>query len=197
MRKIVSAIFASAAASCLLFLMQSLVHIDEPGLQAKEPFKLPPFVHDVREEELVTKLIVSADTVEPENPPKTARYEIEIDKSHVKSDFSAVHFQPARLAKLDLAHNNGEYLPIFRAPPNYPERAIQLGLCGFVDLSYTVTTAGKVRDPIVIASSAKLFESAAKKAALKYKYKPRRRAGTAVEVPGVEIRIRFQLEEGC
>ena len=93
--------------------------------------------------------------------------------------------------------NDGEYLPIFRAPPSYPRRAQERGLCGYVDLSYTVTSSGSVRDPFVLGSSSKMFENNAKKAALKYKYKPRQVGGKPVDVPGVEIRVRFEMEEGC
>jgi protein TonB len=54
-----------------------------------------------------------------------------------------------------------------------------------------------VRDPEVIASTSSMFESAAKKAALKYKYKPRQVGGKPVDVPGVEIRVKFEMEGGC
>nr|MBX2849663.1 energy transducer TonB [Acidiferrobacterales bacterium] len=93
--------------------------------------------------------------------------------------------------------NDGEYLPIFRAPAVYPRRAQERGLCGWVDLMYTVTASGGVTDPTVTASSSSLFESSAKKAALKYKYKPRQVAGKPVDVAGVEVRIKFEMEDGC
>ena len=44
-------------------------------------------------------------------------------------------------------------------------------------------------------STSSLFERAAKNAVLKFKYKPRVVDGKPVEVPGVETRIRFQLEK--
>jgi protein TonB len=52
-----------------------------------------------------------------------------------------------------------------------------------------------VRDPIVLQSTSKLFERAAIRAVLKFKYKPRVVDGVPVEVPGVKTRISFQLED--
>ena len=58
-----------------------------------------------------------------------------------------------------------------------------------------VTTAGTVKDPIVLQSTSSLFERAATRAVLKFKYKPRVVDGVPVEVPGVKTRITFQIEE--
>ena len=82
----------------------------------------------------------------------------------------------------------------------------------YVDLSFTVTKEGEVRDPVAVktvlcgitreeteqnGTSEKLrseFEKAAIKAVLAFKYKPRIIDGDAVEVPGVETRITFKQE---
>jgi protein TonB len=89
----------------------------------------------------------------------------------------------------------GDYLPIVRVAPVYPARALSRGLEGYVDLSFTVTTAGTVRDPIVIFSTSSLFERAASQAVLKFKYKPRVVDGVPVDVPGVKTRITFKIED--
>ena len=57
-----------------------------------------------------------------------------------------------------------------------------------------MTSAGTVRDAVVINSSSSMFERNAVKAALKYKYKPRQVGGKAVDVPDVAILISFQVE---
>jgi protein TonB len=62
-------------------------------------------------------------------------------------------------------------------------------------MSFTVTTAGTVRDPIVMFSTSSLFERAATRAVLKFKYKPRVVDGVPVDVPGVKTRISFQIED--
>ena len=88
----------------------------------------------------------------------------------------------------------GDYLPIVRVAPVYPARALSRGLEGYVDLAFTVTTTGTVRDPVVIQSTSSLFERAAIRAVLKFKYKPRVVDGVPVDVPNVKTRITFKIE---
>jgi protein TonB len=89
----------------------------------------------------------------------------------------------------------GDYLPIVRVAPVYPARALSRGIEGYVDMSFTVTTTGSVKDPVVDFSTSSLFERAATQAVLKFKYKPRVVDGQPVEVPGVKTRITFKIEE--
>ena len=88
-----------------------------------------------------------------------------------------------------------EYLPIVRVAPVYPARALARGLEGYVDMSFTVTTAGTVKDPIVSFSTSTSFDRAALRAVLLYKYKPRVVDGVPVEVPNVKTRISFKIQE--
>jgi protein TonB len=89
----------------------------------------------------------------------------------------------------------GDYLPIVRVAPVYPARALSRGLEGYVDLSFTVTSTGTVKDPVILYSTSSLFERAALRAVLKFKYKPRVVDGVPVEVPNVKTRISFQIED--
>ena len=89
----------------------------------------------------------------------------------------------------------GDYLPIVRVAPVYPARALSRGIEGYVDMGFTVTTTGTVKDPIVLFSTSSLFERAAARAVLKFKYKPRVVDGVPVDVPGVKTRITFKIED--
>ena len=62
-------------------------------------------------------------------------------------------------------------------------------------MSFTVTTTGTVKDPVVMFSTSSLFERAAIRAVLKFKYKPRVVDGVPVEVPNVKTRITFKIED--
>ena len=57
-----------------------------------------------------------------------------------------------------------------------------------------MTTTGTVRDPVVLQSTSSLFERAAIRAVLKFKYKPRVVDGIPVDVPNVKTRITFKIE---
>ena len=89
----------------------------------------------------------------------------------------------------------GDYLPIVRVAPVYPARALSRGLEGYVDMAFTVTTTGTVKDPVVMFSTSSLFERAATRAVLKFKYKPRVVDGVPVDVPNVKTRITFKIED--
>jgi len=102
---------------------------------------------------------------------------------HTRESFDSVYFA------------EGDYLPIVRVAPVYPARALSRGLEGYVDLSFTVTTTGTVRDPVVMFSTSSLFERAALRAVLKFKYKPRVVDGVPVDVPNVKTRISFKIED--
>ena len=99
----------------------------------------------------------------------------------------------AQIGRTAMTVSDGEYLPIVKVAPIYPMRALQRRLEGFVVVEFVVTTAGSVRDVIVVESSEPLFEQAAIEAALKFKYKPRVVDGTPIEVAGVRNRITFKL----
>jgi len=134
----------------------------------------------------------------PETPPETPPQ----DMDNIDPDAPTIDIgRPEITANTDIGGPGGmniaegDYLPIVRVAPVYPSRALSRGLEGFVDMSFTVTTAGTVKDPIVLQSTSSLFERAATRAVLKFKYKPRVVDGVPVEVSGVKTRITFELED--
>jgi len=85
-------------------------------------------------------------------------------------------------------------LPLVRVEPQYPPQAAKRGLEGWVQLQFTVTTAGSVDDVTVVKSSNVVFESAAVAAVRKWKYEPQMRAGTAIATTGLNVVLRFKME---
>jgi periplasmic protein TonB len=86
--------------------------------------------------------------------------------------------------------------PIVRVPPDYPPRAQARGTEGWVQIRFSVTPTGTVRDPVVIGAEPRdVFEDAALKAIARWRYNPRVDAGVAVERVGLETVIRFELEK--
>lgn len=198
-RYIISIVVGSIVTISLLFVMQLLIVTGKQALtDPRERHKLE-FVRVKRNENLnVEDVIPEKPPKPPETPPETPPQ----DMDNVNPDAPTVNIAPPQVdtsgdiggpGGMNIAE--GDYLPIVRVAPVYPSRALSRGLEGFVDLSFTVTTAGTVKDPIVIQSTSKLFERAAIRAVLKFKYKPRVKDGVPVEVPGVKTRISFMLEE--
>ena len=198
-RYVISIVIGSLVTVSLLFVMQLLIVSGKTALtDPRERHKLE-FVRVKRNENLnIEDIIPEKPPKPPETPPETPPQ----DMDNVNPDAPSINVAPPTVtASTDIGGPGGmniaegDYLPIVRVAPVYPARALSRGLEGFVDLSFTVTTTGTVKDPIVLQSTSSLFERAAVRAVLKFKYKPRVVDGVPVDVPGVKTRISFQLEE--
>ena len=94
------------------------------------------------------------------------------------------------------AGSDRDVIPLVRVPPDYPARAQSRGLEGWVQVRFTITPTGTVKDPVVVNAEPKnIFDDAALKAIARWRYNPRVEGGVAVERVGVETIIRFQLEK--
>ena len=198
-RYVISIVIGSFVTISLLFVMQLLIVTGKQALtDPRERHKLE-FVRVKRNENLnVEDIVPEKPPKPPETPPETPPQEMD----NINPDAPTINVAPPSVsANTDIGGPGGmniaegDYLPIVRVAPVYPARALSRGLEGFVDLSFTVTTTGTVKDPIVLQSTSSLFERAAVRAVLKFKYKPRVVDGVPVEVPGVKTRISFMLED--
>jgi protein TonB len=90
-----------------------------------------------------------------------------------------------------------ELTPLVRIPPNYPDRALQKHIEGYVIVRFTVTETGSVVDPEVIqAHPPGFFDRAAIRALLRWKYQPQLVDGKPESVISY-TRINFALlDEG-
>jgi len=198
-RYVISIVIGSIVTISLLFVMQLLIVTGKQALtDPRERHKLE-FVRVKRNENLnVEDIVPEKPPKPPETPPETPPQ----DMDNINPDAPTINVAPPTVtASTDIGGPGGmniaegDYLPIVRVAPVYPARALSRGLEGFVDLSFTVTSTGTVKDPIVLQSTSSLFERAAVRAVLKFKYKPRVVDGVPVEVPGVKTRISFMLED--
>lgn len=79
--------------------------------------------------------------------------------------------------------------------PTYPQRALDKGIEGWVDIEFTVAADGSTRDAVVKAAEpAGTFDRAAVNAVERWRYEPRLVNGAAVDTR-VSARLRFQLKD--
>lgn len=198
-RYIISIVVGSIVTISLLFIMQLLIVTGKQALtDPRERHKLE-FVRVKRNENLnVEDVVPEKPPKPPETPPETPPQ----DMDNINPDAPKINIAPPQVQSagdiggpggMNIAE--GDYLPIVRVAPVYPARALSRGLEGYVDMSFTVTTTGTVKDPLVVFSTSSLFERAAIRAVLKFKYKPRVVDGVPVEVPNVKTRITFRIED--
>ena len=194
-----SIVIGTVVTLSLLFIMQLLIVTGKQALTDPRDRHKLEFVRVKKNENLNTQdIIPDKPPKPPETPPETPPQ----DMDNIDPDAPTIDVgRPEISANTDIGGPGGmniaegDYLPIVRVAPVYPSRALSRGLEGFVDMSFTVTVTGSVEDPIVIQSTSSLFERAATRAVLKFKYKPRVVDGIPVAVPGVKTRITFELED--
>ena len=88
-----------------------------------------------------------------------------------------------------------ELTPLVRFPPEYPMSAMTNKIQGYVLLRFTVTETGTVADPEVLRSEPPgIFNRAATRAVLRWKYQPQLANGEPVSVI-TYTRIVFQLAD--
>lgn len=198
-RYVFSIVVGVAITLSLLFVMHLLIeHAEEAMSKERTRYELD-FVRVKRNETLNTEDFTPE---KPQKPPETPPEVPPQDMDNIDPNAPTVNIPPPTVsAEVNVSGPGGmniaegDYLPIVRVAPVYPARALSRGIEGYVDMEFTVTTTGTVRDPVVVFSTSSLFERAAIRAVLKFKYKPRVVDGVPVEVPGVKTRISFQIEE--
>jgi protein TonB len=198
-RLIIAILLAAFVTLGLFFLMQSLIQSGGSALTDAPKGSVLDFVRVKKEEAAQKKDRKPKKPPKPEAPPPQMP-QPQMDAPSPDNAASGLDFGADVAADISLdgglalSSGDGEYLPIVRVAAVYPRRALQRGIEGFVDVEFTVTKLGGVRDPKVIQSSpAGIFEQAAMDATLKYKYKARVVNGQAMEVSGVEVRVTFEI----
>jgi protein TonB len=95
---------------------------------------------------------------------------------------------------LGAAPSDADVVPLVRVSPQYPPDAMMRGVEGWVQLEFTITTAGTVKDVRVVEADPKgYFEKAAISAVKRYKYKPKIENGEPVDRAGVQLVLSFKL----
>ena len=191
-KKISVIITGSAVLTLIIFyLMQALIAVGDVELNEKGIR-----IADVTMPDRDLELLMDIERPEEEEPPPetmppefdmTPPADLDNAAPRPKFDFKG---------RKSGVFADGSYVPIFKVPPIYPRRAQERGIEGCVMLEFAVTKVGAVRDPVVLWSiPSGIFDRAAMRSALKFKYKPQIRDGEAIEVKGVLNQITFIIED--
>lgn len=188
--RMLAAVAAGAvSALSLAWFMQYLISSSDLMLDDASRVQMLDFVRVKREESVDRK---------DRKPPKPKLEEApEVPPMQQSASASgqelAVSLMPADNAvslergNIGFGVGEGDYLPIVKVAPIFPRRALAAGIFGQCLVSYTVTTAGTVKDVTVVEEECTnaIFYKPSVEAALRFKYKPRVIDGEAVEVNGV------------
>jgi periplasmic protein TonB len=198
-RYLIAIVLAAVITLGLFFLMHSLIKSGGSALTDAPKGSVLDFVRVKKDEAVQKKERKPQKPAKPDQQPPQMQPQ-QMDSASPDAGTSGMDFGADVAADLSLdgglalESGDGEYLPIVRVAAVYPRRALQRGIEGFVDVEFTVTKQGSVRDPKVKQASPEgIFEQAAMDATLKYKYKPRVVNGEPMEVSGVEVRVTFEI----
>lgn len=199
LRLILGGVIAVVVTFGLYWLMAELVAAGREAMSDGPSGKIVDFVRIKRDQNLEIERPKPQKPDKPQEAPDAPPPQVQAQAPTA----GAVNIGPMRVdssltsAGFRLSASDGEYLPIVKVAPIYPSRAQSRGIEGWVLLQFTVTQTGAVRDPVVLeAEPAGIFDEAAKRAVVKFKYKPRVENGQPVEVPGVQHLITFEIEQG-
>ena len=181
----------------ILWVMQILIATGEGAITSKYEGRFVDFVRIKKDEDLNTKNPKPKKPPDPEEPPPDTPQELDdIDTTADTVNIGAVDANVGVGAGIGgFNAGEGEYLPIVKVAPIYPNRALSRGIEGWCIVEYTVTRNGTVENGKVVECTSSLFANASLKASSKFKYKPRVINGTPIDVPGVQHKITFELEK--
>jgi protein TonB len=192
---------AVAVTAALFWTMSYLIETADRSLDEEGISNIVDFVRLKRDEEIQRRQLKPEKPPPPEAPPPqppTPQLE-NLNPNAEKIAISAVPVETdiEMSGGFSLGVGEGDYLPIVKVAPIYPQRALSRGIEGYCVVQYTVTRQGTTRDPFVVPGqcTSSLFESASVQASMKFKYKPRIIDGQAVEVPGVQNKFTYEIEE--
>jgi len=190
-----------AVTAGLFWMMQYLIDTADRELNEGASGHLVDFVRLKRDENIERRQLKPKKPPVPDTPPPqppTPQLE-NLNPNAEKIAISAVPVETdiEMSGGFSLGVGEGDYLPIVKVAPIYPQRALSRGIEGFCVVQYTVTRQGTIRDPVIVESmcSSTLFQRASIQASLKFKYKPRVIDGQAVEVPGVQNKFTYEITE--
>ncbi len=194
-----AAFFAIAVTFGLFYLMQALILGQEAEL-SEVTGTMIDFVRLKKDTELETKKRKMPEKKEPEEPPPPP------DLSMARTNKPSQEMGEMAFAidvdvdvggtDVAIAASDTDVVPIVRVNPQYPLRASERGIEGWVIVEFTISKLGTVKDPKVLQSHpSSIFDRSALKAIRKWKYNPKIEDGEPVERPGVKVRLTFDLSD--
>ena len=192
----VAIVFGLVLNAGMFYVLWSLTNV-EFDIEVKEATRIE-FTRMRRDSETQTR---REEKVEREPPPPTPEVP-SISTSSANVGGNVVTLAPVvdtsgAMQGLNIsAGSDRDVVPLVRINPDYPPRALSRGIEGWVQIQVTITETGSVSEAVVVDASPKgVFDDAAIKAILRWRYNPKVEGAVAVARKGVQTILRFQLED--
>ncbi len=193
-------LIAFAITSGLFYLMQALItkatgELDEAASTIVE------FVRLKKDSEPEIKKRQLPKKQKPEEPPLPPDLSLSrttsLDQGLQDMSILGIAFALEGGPNLGAAVSDSEPVPVVRVNPQYPPRAAERGIEGWVELLFGISATGAVLDAEVLNSHpGNVFDRAALRAVRRWKYNPKIEDGEPVERHGLTVRLEFTLQDG-
>ncbi|WP_456375645.1 energy transducer TonB [Thiolapillus sp.] len=204
----IAIVLAALVSLALFFAMHFMISQGKGDLNKTRDYSVVDFVRLKRESETrVKKRVIPKKPPLPKEPPPPPELQVAQDDAVAMpnlqmdmprlstSGVSGGPFIGGVGRGASTGQGDGELIPLVKIAPRYPRKAALAGKEGWVKVEFTVTELGTVTDVKVLDSKPRrLFDRAAKKAILKWKFKPRVVDGKPVPRRAVQT-IEFKLAE--
>ena len=191
--------------TALFFVMVILISLGDSGMKEDTSVKLADVVMPERQ---IDTFMTEVDKPEqPEEQPEDIA-QPDLDLQPLTGIDVSIAKPKANFKAGGSFFRDGEYIPLFKVTPIYPRRAQERGIMGYAVVAFTITETGTVENaeplegmcgdptnPETVFRPCSIFNSAASRAALKLKYKPKIVDGNAVRVDDVPHKFTFILED--
>ncbi len=199
LRYLMSFFMAFWIVTLLFALMIALIKTSEVPVDKNANLNMVDFIRVKKDPHL------NLEDIKPEPPPEPAKpppppAALAMESIQTSNQSFAISEQPnldsfSIEPGISMGEGDGDYLPIYRVPPQYPRQALLDRAEGWVVVEFTIDTKGNVKNPRVVKSEPpEIFNAAALNAVKRFRFKPRSLAGEPIEVKGVRNRIRFRLK---
>ena len=206
MRYLISLALGFLVAIGLFGLMNHLINNEDRELVQGDDLRMVEFVRVKRDETIKEKKREVPKKPPPKRPPPPP--ELKVSQTVDKPNIPKVDMD---IPKLDMnlnlaggtalgqfaqagAAQDGALVPLATFPPQFPRKAIQGGIEGWVEVEFTVTERGTVTDvKILKAKPRRIFNAAAKKTIKKWKFRPKMVDGKPVSARATQV-IDFKME---
>jgi protein TonB len=201
-------LLAALVSLALFFAMHFMISQGKGDLNKNRDYSVVDFVRLKRESETrVKKRVIPKKPPLPKEPPPPPELNIAQDETvampNLKMDMPRLSTSGVAGGPFiggvgrgtGVAQGDGDLIPLVKIAPRYPRKAALAGKEGWVKVAFTVTELGTVTAVSIVDSKPRrMFDRAAKKAILKWKFKPRVVDGKPVPRKAVQV-IEFKLEK--
>lgn len=208
MRYIISLVLGVVVAVLLFALMDQLISGSDKGQVTAQDVRFVDFIRVKRDETTRTKERQVPEKPEPPKkppPPQLASQQQDTRPTPPDFNINMPNIGTSFTGTGPYLGNpfsgggtgDGDLIPIVQIEPQYPREALIECVGGVVNLRFTVLEDGSVQDPSIVSSQPpRMFDRAALRAILRWKFKPRVVDGRPVKREA-NLPLEFNKPEGC